>query len=94
MSAFQAINQTCQARDMSGLPQQDERIRMWTAGVEFAVTFGVFTVVGFWLDSKLDMLPLWTLIGLAVGFAAALYRLIRLVRPRKPSGKRADQDNS
>ncbi len=37
---------------------------------------------GYWLDTKLDTLPLWMLIGLVTGFAGALYRLIRQVRPQ------------
>ena len=42
---------------------------------------GVLMGGGYWLDTRLDTLPLWTLIGMAAGFAGALYRLIRQVRP-------------
>ncbi|MBN1553819.1 MAG: AtpZ/AtpI family protein [Phycisphaerae bacterium] len=67
---------------MQPLPVQDKRVGLWTAGVEFAVTIGLPTGGGFWLDGRMDTLPLWTLLGLALGFAAALYRLIRQVRPK------------
>jgi hypothetical protein len=63
-------------------PLQDKRIGLWTAGVEFAVTIGLLTFGGFWLDGRMGTLPLWTLLGLALGFAMALYRLIRQVRPK------------
>lgn len=67
---------------MAKVPIQDERMRFWTAGVEFAVTIGLLTWGGYWLDTRRDTLPLWMLVGLSVGFAAALYRLIRQARPR------------
>ena len=52
-------------------------MRFWTAGVEFAVIIGLITAGGYWLDRWLNTLPLWTLIGLALGFGGALYRLVR-----------------
>jgi F0F1-type ATP synthase assembly protein I len=70
------------SRDMEQPPLQDERIGLWTAGVEFAVVVGALTGGGYWLDVYTGKLPLWTLVGLATGFAAAMYRLIRQVRPK------------
>ncbi|MBN1941766.1 MAG: AtpZ/AtpI family protein [Phycisphaerae bacterium] len=63
-------------------PLQDKRIGLWTAGVEFAVTIILSTAGGYWLDGRMNTVPLWTLAGLALGFAAALWRLIRQVRPK------------
>ncbi len=65
---------------MAGPSPQDGRMRYWSAGVEFAVILGVMTAGGYWLDHRTGLLPLWTLIGLAAGFAAALYRLLRELR--------------
>ncbi|HDY64819.1 MAG TPA: AtpZ/AtpI family protein [Phycisphaerae bacterium] len=67
---------------MPGPPQQDGRLRFASAGVEFFVIIGVLLGGGYWLDTRLGTLPLWTLVGLAVGFAGALYRLVRQVRPK------------
>ena len=73
-------------------PRQDERLSLGTAGIEFAVMVGALTGGGYWLDGYTGMLPVWTLVGLAVGFATALYRLIRQVKPsrRQPSEKTKD----
>jgi hypothetical protein len=62
------------------MPQQDQRIGLWTAGLEFSVTIGFFMAGGYWLDKNLDIFPAGILLGLAAGFAVALYRLIRLAR--------------
>lgn len=59
---------------------QDRRLGLVTAGVEFAVLVGVLTGGGYWLDRHTGLLPLGTLVGLAAGFSAALYRLIRQAR--------------
>jgi F0F1-type ATP synthase assembly protein I len=64
-------------------PFQDQRIGLWTAGVEFAATVALLTLGGYWLDGYTNTVPLWTLLGLGLGFAGALYRLIRQVRPKR-----------
>ena len=48
-------------------------------GVEFIATVGILLAGGLWLDNRFGLSPLFTLIGLALGFAAAMYRLIRAV---------------
>jgi F0F1-type ATP synthase assembly protein I len=75
-------------------PLQDKRIGLWTAGVEFAVTILLPTVGGYWLDGRMNTLPLWTLLGLAVGFGAALYRLIRQVRPKADETSDDEKDKN
>lgn len=67
---------------MQQSPIQDKRIGLWTAGLEFAAIIGLPTFGGYWLDGRMGTLPLWTLSGLALGFAGALYRLIRQVKPK------------
>ena len=57
-----------------------EFMKYTTAGIEFTVVFAAFVLLGFWLDRRFGTRVVFTLIGAAVGFAAALYRLVRLAR--------------
>ena len=60
--------------------QQDKRqglLQYGTIGVEFIAAFGLCVGGGYWLDRALGTLPAFTLVGLGVGFAAAMYRLVR-----------------
>ena len=50
------------------------------AGTEFSVTFLLMLLGGLWLDYRKDSMPAYTLTGGVVGFAAALYRLVRQAR--------------
>lgn len=61
-----------------------EFMKYTTAGIEFTVVFAIFVLVGFWLDSRLGTRVVFTLVGTAVGFAAAVYRLVRLARGFRP----------
>lgn len=60
-----------------------ETDRQWmqyaTVGTEFAVTFVVFLGIGLAVDRAAGTLPAFTLAGMVLGFAGALYRLIRSV---------------
>ena len=38
-------------------------------------------VAGLWLDGKLDMVPVFTLVGIVVGTALAFYGTYRMVLP-------------
>ncbi len=51
-----------------------------TLGMEFVITFGVIVAGGYWLDRWLGTLPVWTLIAAGLGFAGAMYRLVRSAR--------------
>jgi F0F1-type ATP synthase assembly protein I len=51
-----------------------------TAGFEFIVAFLVPTGLGMWVDARWDLSPWCTVAGAAVGFAAGLYRLVRIAR--------------
>ena len=42
--------------------------------------FTLPTVVGFFLDGLLDTLPLFLLVGLAVGFAGGMYYVYRALQ--------------
>ncbi len=58
-------------------------------GIQFAVTVGVFGVFGYWLDTLLGTLPLLLLILVFLGFAGALFSLVRKVPP--PTGRKASR---
>lgn len=68
-----------------------------SAGIQFTVTVILLTVGGVWLDYRLSTLPLWTLVGLAIGFAAGLYRLVRIAgelnRKSAPQPRRSEPDD-
>ena len=66
--------------NMPGRSDRPEQLRCLTAGMEFAVTFGLLLGGGLLLDRRLSTSPAFTLAGAAVGFFAALYRLVRQVR--------------
>jgi F0F1-type ATP synthase assembly protein I len=64
------------------MPQQSQPglMRYASAGVEFIATFGLVMGAGWWLDRRFDKSPLFTLIGAALGFAGATWRLVRQAR--------------
>ena len=73
--------------------QQDDRFRYITCGVEFFIVIGVFVACGWGLDSWVDTMPLFMLIGLSLGFAGALYRLILQVKPRESDNDKNQPQN-
>jgi ATP synthase protein I len=52
-------------------------------GWNFAVTVGLGLLAGWWLDRKLRTGPWLTVIGIALGIAAAFVQFFRVVLPRK-----------
>jgi hypothetical protein len=78
---------------MEQSPREDKHLRFAATGVEFALTIGLFTAGGYWLDASLDLLPLFTLLGLGVGFAGALWRLVSQVRQADRQPPPADRDS-
>lgn len=59
-----------------------------TLGFGVAVSLAVMVGGGVWLDGRLDMAPVFTLIGLALGLLSAGYQLYELALLG-----REDQDN-
>ena len=61
-------------------PNEQEPNELWkyaTLGIEFIAAVAICVFVGLWIDRlRHSRGPWFTLIGLAVGFAAGLYRLI------------------
>ena len=56
-------------------------LRFAHVGIEFFVAVGAFTAGGYWLDRRLGTGVLFTLSGLALGFAGGLYSLYTAVFP-------------
>ncbi|WP_372370227.1 AtpZ/AtpI family protein [Candidatus Uabimicrobium sp. HlEnr_7] len=52
-------------------------------GVLFAAVFGLFVYGGIQLDKKMDMQPLFTLLGVILGFVMACYKLIKETEVKK-----------
>ena len=67
--------------------RRPDMVRFASAGLEFALTFGMMLAAGFWLDRRLDTLPGFMLLGGTIGFAAALYRLLRQARQARQAGR-------
>lgn len=47
-------------------------LRYYSIGIQFFLGIGLFTFAGIWLDRKLGTVVLFTVLGLAIGFAGAL----------------------
>jgi ATP synthase protein I len=54
--------------------------RFFGLGFAFIITLGVLTVAGYFLDRLLGTLPLFLLIGLAIGFAGGLYHVYQALK--------------
>lgn len=48
-------------------------------GVQLFLTIGLFTLGGWWLDSKLGTSPFLLLLGVCVGFGAGFYSILSKV---------------
>jgi F0F1-type ATP synthase assembly protein I len=57
-----------------------ESMRCATIGIEFIVVFLVFLLGGVWLDRRFDVRPVFTLVGMVLGFAGAMYRVLRVAQ--------------
>ena len=60
--------------------QPKSPLRYTTIGTEFTVTVALLAGGGLWLDRRIGTTPAFTLVGLVLGFAIALVRLIRQAR--------------
>ena len=52
-------------------------------GMQLFVSVGLCTYGGLWLDRKVDVLPLFTLLGLALGFSAGFYSVYKDLFPSR-----------
>jgi ATP synthase protein I len=62
-------------------------------GTEFVAAVGLMVLAGVLMDRWLATLPLFTLVGLLVGFAAGIYRLVVAARNLGPKAPRDDESD-
>src|SRR5688500_19037977 len=60
-------------------------IKYWQIGFEFVVSVVLFTLLGYWLDSRLGTVVLFTLVGLVLGLAGGTYSAYRGLLPGRGS---------
>jgi hypothetical protein len=68
-------------------------LRYSQVGIQFFAAVGLCTWGGIWLDGKLGTKVLFTLLGLAFGFAGGFYALYLDIYGRKGSGKNNGKDD-
>ncbi len=82
----------------SGDPDKQSKIigkylRYSYLGTQLFVSVGLLTYAGLWLDRKAGTIPLFTLIGLALGFGAGFYSVYVALFPTS-AGRRAAGDQT
>lgn len=71
--------------------RQDMMRLAMTAGLEFIITVGLLIGAGMFLDRRLGTRIWFTILGAVLGFAAALYRLVRQARAVRDDDKEGKQ---
>lgn len=56
-----------------------------TLGIDFALTIGLFALLGYWIDSKNATSPLWILIFSFLGIIVAFYKFFRITLKKNKS---------
>ncbi|MDD4889921.1 MAG: AtpZ/AtpI family protein [Phycisphaerae bacterium] len=56
-------------------------------GIEFAAAIALCVAAGWWVDKRCGTMPWFILVGLALGFAAGLYRLVLALGPGRGGKK-------
>jgi F0F1-type ATP synthase assembly protein I len=71
-----------------------ESMRFATIGIEFISIFTIFLLAGVWLDRRFNIMPLFTLVGMVLGFAGAMYRVVRVAQQfrRDDRSNRSDEE--
>ncbi len=54
-----------------------------TLGLDFAITIGLFALLGYWLDGKYNTTPMWILILSLFGIVVAFYKFFKVVLRKK-----------
>jgi len=60
-------------------------------GLTIVAVTALFGLIGWWIDNRLKTFPLLMVLGTIIGFVAALYRTILLIRQQD---SRNDSDSS
>ena len=61
-----------------------------SVGITFALTLAGFALGGFWLDSRLKTMPLFTLVGMVAGTALGGFWLWQRIGKRPKDGGRTN----
>ncbi|MCB0702123.1 MAG: AtpZ/AtpI family protein [Candidatus Kapaibacterium sp.] len=54
-----------------------------TLGLDFAITVGLFSLLGYWLDNKFETNHLWVLSLSLFGIIVAFYKFFKVVLKKK-----------
>ncbi|MHC4550125.1 MAG: AtpZ/AtpI family protein [Planctomycetota bacterium] len=83
--AFPEVRGTVAQDDDRDRQTERKYLRFAGVGIQFGLTIALFTLGGFWLDSKIESVrPLFTVLGLLLGFVGATTSLIyQVLGPRK-----------
>lgn len=65
----------------------------YQGAMEASLAVAISVGIGIWVDSELETSPYGMLIGLGVGFASFVVRLVRLVRELSPPAAGIDADS-
>ena len=57
-----------------------DMMRMLSIGIEFVLVFAMFVGLGIWLDRRFNTVVVFTMVGMVIGFGAAVYRLVTASR--------------
>ncbi len=71
-------------------PNEQPRQSPWayaSVGLELVIPVALLTYGGYWLDGRLNTLPLFVILGVVLGMAIGFYNVFRRVLPRKGSGR-------
>ena len=66
----------------------------YQAGLEAIFAMGIATGIGIWVDLRYGRAPLFSLLGMALGFAACIVRLLRHQKERERIAKEGSGDTS
>lgn len=61
-------------------------------GFQFVAAILIFLYAGRWLDGKLGTSPWLLILGVFVGFGAALYSMVRRLNPANRGGRRDGEE--
>ena len=78
---------------MTGQPERGNLLRYATAGIQFSAVFAFFAMGGMLLDFRLNTMPGYTLLGMAVGFGLGLYRLLRQAKELRRIEQNRDEES-
>lgn len=68
-----------------------DQVTVTTLGLEFTVAVALGTAAGYWADKRFDTLPWGTIAGVGVGFALAMYIVVKEALRQGRSGNKKEK---